>query len=144
MPRKGNCDYIELSLVTPLLRKFAYVFVVLVASTYAIFALKGPQGIPALMEKWAEVRALEQENAALQQQIRDKRDRIDRLRKRPDELELEIRRETMQVKPGEKVLILPESESARPEGEGSGPDNKGAGPDSHPSTPATPGSSSPE
>ena len=135
MPRKGNCDYIELSLVTPLLRKFAYVFVVLVASTYAIFALKGPQGLPALMEKWAEVRALEQENAALQQQIREKRDRIDRLRKRPDELELEIRRETMQVKPGEKVLILPEAENTGPESENAGPEAQTPGPDGQASGP---------
>jgi cell division protein FtsB len=94
--------------VTPLLRKFAYAFVVLVAGSYAVFALRGPQGIPALMEKWEEVRRLEQENAVLQQQIREKKERIGRLKQRPDELELEIRKETMQVKPGEKILILPE------------------------------------
>ena len=93
---------------TPLLRKFAYALVALLAGTYAIFALKGPQGIPALIAKWEEVRSLEQENAALQQQIREKKERIERLKKRPDELELEIRRETMQVKPGERVLILAE------------------------------------
>jgi cell division protein FtsB len=87
----------------------SYALAIVIAGAYAVFALRGPQGVPALMEKWDEVHRLEQENADLQEKIREKRARIERLEKRPDELELEIRQGLNQVKPGEKVLILPDA-----------------------------------
>lgn len=87
---------------------------ILIVSAYAIFALRGPQGIPALVDKWDEVRRLEQDNAILQQKIREKRDRIKRLGERQDELELEMRKELNHVKQGEKTLILPEHSDSAP------------------------------
>lgn len=86
----------------------------LIIGAYAVFALRGPQGIPALIDKWNEVRVLEQENAELQQKIREKRDRLKRLSERQDELELEMRKELNQVKQGEKTLILPETPDTNP------------------------------
>jgi cell division protein FtsB len=82
--------------------------VVLGAGSYAAFMLRGPQGIPALIEKWEEVRQLERENAELNEKIRQKKERIRRLDERPEEIELELRKEMRQLKPGEKILILPE------------------------------------
>jgi cell division protein FtsB len=92
------------------LRRFAIVLVVVGVGSYAAFLLRGPQGIPALIEKWEEVRKLERENAELAEKIRQKKERIRRLDERGEELELELRKEMLQVKPGEKILILPESE----------------------------------
>jgi cell division protein FtsB len=92
------------------LRRSAIVLVLIGAGSYAAFLLRGPQGIPALIEKWEEVRRLERENAELAEKIRQKKDRIRRLDERTEELELELRKEMMQVKPGEKILILPEPE----------------------------------
>jgi cell division protein FtsB len=80
------------------------------AGSYAAFMLRGPQGIPALIEKWEEVRKLERENADLAEKIRQKKERIRRLDEKGDELELELRKEMLQVKPGEKILILPEAQ----------------------------------
>ncbi len=100
--------------MSPLIRKLSYAFVALIVGAYAVFALKSPQGIPALMEKWDEVRRLEQENAALEQKIKEKRDRINRLNERQDELELEMRKELNRVKQGEKTLILPDHSESSP------------------------------
>ena len=100
--------------MSSLIRRLGYAFVVLVVGAYAVFALRGPQGIPALIEKWDEVRRLEQDNAVLEQKIREKKDRIKRLSERQDELELEMRKELNQVKPGEKTLILPEDATDSP------------------------------
>ncbi len=112
--QKSNEDYIEHKdlFLSPLIRKLSYAFLTLIIGAYAVFALRGPQGIPALIEKWDEVRRLEQDNAELQQKIREKRDRLKRLSERQDELELEMRKELNRVKEGEKTLILPEGPEA--------------------------------
>ncbi len=81
----------------------------LIAGAYALFALRGPQGLPALKEKWEEVRQLEFENQQLEERIRQKREQVKRLAME-SELEIETRKELMQVKPGEKTLILPDAE----------------------------------
>lgn len=92
------------------LQRAVYLVLTLVGVTYAAFMLRGPQGIPALVEKWDEVRKLEKENAEINEKIRQKQERIRRLDQRQEELELEFRKEMQEVKPGEKILILPEAE----------------------------------
>jgi len=88
--------------------KFGYVLAVLVAASYAFVTLRGPQGIPALMEKQKQIRAIEKQNAELAREIESRRDRIRRLEEDDSEQELEIRQRLKLVRPGEKVFILQE------------------------------------
>lgn len=80
-----------------------------VVCTYGIVALRGPQGMSALVEKRHEIQALQEQNANLQREIQMKRERIERLRSNTSEQELEIRRQLKLLRPGETSFILPES-----------------------------------
>src|ERR1700674_5439224 len=75
---------------------------------YGLAELRGPQGLPALKEKWTEIRQLEEENANLQRENEYRRDRIKKLESSPSEQELEIRRKLKLLRPGETLFILPE------------------------------------
>lgn len=88
--------------------KLGYAVAVLVAASYALITLKGPQGLPALMQKQKEIRTLEKENADLAREIEFRREHIRRLREDRTEQELEIRQRLKLVRPGEKVFILQE------------------------------------
>ena len=86
--------------------RIIYLVAVLVTAAYAIYALRGPQGVPALIQKQHEIRELEKQNAALAREIELKRVRIQRLQQDQSEQELVIRERLKLVKPGEKVFIL--------------------------------------
>ena len=75
---------------------------------YGLAALRGPQGLPALREKWNEIRQFEEENANLQRENDYRRDRIKKLESSPSEQELEIRKKLKLLRPGETSFILPE------------------------------------
>jgi cell division protein FtsB len=75
---------------------------------YGLSELRGPQGLPALREKWNEIRQLEEENANLQRENDYRRDRIRKLESSPSEQELEIRKKLKLLRPGETSFILPE------------------------------------
>jgi cell division protein FtsB len=75
---------------------------------YGLSELRGPQGLPALREKWNEIRQLEEENANLQRENDYRRDRIKKLESSPSEQELEIRKKLKLLRPGETSFILPE------------------------------------
>jgi len=97
--------------------KISYMVAVLVAASYALVTLR--DGIPALMQRQNEIRALEKQNAELNREIEFRRERIDRLREDESAQELEIRRSLKLVRPGEKVFILqepvdPKSTAAQP------------------------------
>jgi cell division protein FtsB len=79
-----------------------------VVGAYGLAALRGPQGLPALREKWDEIRQLEEENANLQRENDYRRDRIKKLENSPSEQELEIRKKLKLLRPGETSFILPE------------------------------------
>ncbi|MCL4402775.1 MAG: septum formation initiator family protein [Acidobacteria bacterium] len=91
--------------------KSAFAAGILVVVGYAFFTLRGPHGIPALMEKRQEIQQLEKRNGDLAREIELKRDRIDRLRESQSEQELEIRQRLKLVRPGEKVFILQEQDA---------------------------------
>jgi cell division protein FtsB len=86
--------------------KLGYALAVLVAASYAFVTLRGPQGIPALIQKQDQIRALEKQNAGLAREIEFRRKRIQRLREDESEQEIEIRQRLKLVRPGEKVFIL--------------------------------------
>src|SRR5579862_4831208 len=75
---------------------------------YGLIELRGPQGLPALKERWSEIRQLEEENANLQRENDYRRDRIKKLESNPSEQELEIRKKLKLLRPGETSFILPE------------------------------------
>ena len=88
--------------------RLGYALIVLVAASYALITLRGPQGVPALIQKQKEIRQLEKQNADLAREIESRRQRIQRLREDESEQELEIRQRLKLVRPGEKVFILQE------------------------------------
>lgn len=91
--------------------------VLLATIGYAFFTIRGPHGIPALMQKRRQIGELEQRNAALHRQVEHKRNRIQRLRDNQAAQEMEIRERLKLVRPGEKVFVLPDHKSATPGGQ---------------------------
>ena len=85
--------------------KATYLAAFLAAASYAFFTLRGPHGIPGLLEKQREIHEMEEKNAKLDQEIERMRDRIKRLATSPSDQELEVRQRLKLVKPGEKVFI---------------------------------------
>ncbi len=86
--------------------RYVYVLAFLVLAGYAVFTLRGPSGVPGLLEKRRQIELLEKRNAALAQENERKREHIQRLTNNPAEQELEIRQRLKLVHPDEKVYIL--------------------------------------
>ncbi len=76
-------------------------------AAYGLVELRSPQGIPALREKWTEIRRQEEENANLQRENDYRRERIKKLESSTSEQELEIRKKLKLLRPGETSFILP-------------------------------------
>src|ERR1017187_2959334 len=93
-------------------RRTGFLLVVGVIGVYGFLALRGPQGIPALREKWREIRTLEENNNNLQRENQYRRERIEKLEKNPSAQELEIRKKLKLVRPGETSFILPDQPKA--------------------------------
>ena len=91
-----------------LIRRIAVLIVFVLVGVYGYLSLRGPQGVPALMDKWREIRRLEEENANLQRENDYRRERIKKLQESPSEQELEIRKQLKLLRPGETSFILPE------------------------------------
>ncbi|MFN3325728.1 MAG: FtsB family cell division protein [Bryobacteraceae bacterium] len=104
----------------PVLRSLVVAAGVLLAGTYAYIALRGPQGVPALLEKRREIRELEEQNQNLRAETQRKMERINRLRTSRAEQELEIRRRLKLQREGETSFYIPEApdpEAEAPEAE---------------------------
>lgn len=99
-------------------RRTVFLLMVGVVGVYGYLVLRGPQGLPALREKWGEIRKLEEDNANLERENQYRRDRIKKLEQSPSAQELEIRKKLKLVRPGETSFILPDQpkqEQAKPE-----------------------------
>ncbi len=83
-----------------------YATVVLLGIVYAFVVLRGPNGIPGLLDRRRQVREYEQANRQLHQEIEQKQERIKRLRESPTEQEFEIRQRLKFARPDEKVYII--------------------------------------
>jgi cell division protein FtsB len=83
-----------------------YAFIVLLGVVYAFVELRGPNGIPGLIEKRRQVRAYEMSNERMHREIEQKQERILRLQKDPREQEIEIRQRLKFAGPGEKIFII--------------------------------------
>src|SRR5580698_11267716 len=86
--------------------KTAYAFIVLCGIVYAFVALRGPNGIPGLLEKRRQVHEYEVSNEQLHREIEQKQERIQRLQTDPQEQEIEIRQRLKLAAPGEKIYII--------------------------------------
>jgi cell division protein FtsB len=80
-----------------------------VVAAYAITALRGPQGIQVLIEKYREIRTLEAQNATAAMENQRRKERIERLRTSTSEQEMEIRKQLKLLRPGETTFILPDA-----------------------------------
>jgi cell division protein FtsB len=92
------------------LGRLAYVMAFLMVVSYAIFTLRGPKGIPGLLERQHQIQEAEKRNASLAREIEQKREHIKRLADNPAEQEKEIRQRLKLVHPGEKIYIVGEPE----------------------------------
>lgn len=90
--------------------RFAYAAAALLIAGYAFVALRGPSGIPGLLDKRRQIQELEKHNGALAREIEQKRAHIERLRQSQSDQDLEIRQRLKLVKPDEKVFILQDPE----------------------------------
>ena len=86
--------------------KTAYALIVLCGILYAFVELRGPNGIPGLLEKRRQVHEYEVSNEQLHREIEQKQERILRLEKDPRELDIEIRQRLKLAGPGEKIYII--------------------------------------
>ena len=81
-------------------------------AVYAHVAFRGPNGMPALMEKRQQIMALQEVNATLAAENQRKADRIKKLENDRSAQELEIRKRLKLLHPGETQFILPENKTA--------------------------------
>ena len=91
-----------------LLRKTGYLALAMLACVYALFALRGPHGLPALMEKRRHISALQEENATLAAENQRRQDRIKKLETDRSAQELEARKRLKVIGKGETKFIVPE------------------------------------
>lgn len=94
-------------------RKTIFALVLLLgAGLWAV--VSGPRGLAEFLEKRAEIRRLQAENAALEAENASRRARIRRLEESRSEQELEIRKQLHLQRENEKTFILPSPQPAPP------------------------------
>jgi cell division protein FtsB len=97
------------------MRRAGYIIAFALAVVYGVVALRGPQGVSALLEKRQEVRLLEEQNAAQAAENERRRERIRRLEESSTEQEMEIRKQLKLLRPGETTFILPDAPPSNPD-----------------------------
>jgi cell division protein FtsB len=90
-------------------QRTAYLAAFALIGVYAYVVLRGPQGIPVLLEKRQMIRDLQEHNANLQRQNQYRRERIEKLEHSTSEQEMEIRKQLHMLRQGETSFILPEA-----------------------------------
>jgi cell division protein FtsB len=93
-----------------MLKKTGLLVIIAILGVYTLIAFRGPQGIPALLEKRKQITRLEEQNADLVREIGEKRNRIERLKHSPTEQELEIRNRLKLQRSGDTTFILPDQQ----------------------------------
>ncbi len=78
----------------------------LAAVCYAFIALRGPGGIPSVLEKQRVLRELERENAQLTREVDAETKRVHELRNDPQVIEKEIRDKLKLTRPDETTYII--------------------------------------
>jgi cell division protein FtsB len=95
-------------------QRAGYLVAVALLAGYGWIALRGPQGIGALLAKHREIRQLQEQNAATARENERRRDHIRRLKDSQSEQDMEIRKQLKLIRPGETTFILPEAPKDAP------------------------------
>jgi cell division protein FtsB len=93
-------------------RRVTILLAIVLASAYGYVVLRGPQGIPALMEKHREIQRLEEGNAALRQELAARQERNRKLKESTEIQEQEIRKRLHLLRPGETQFVVPDKPGA--------------------------------
>ncbi|MBI5282155.1 MAG: hypothetical protein HY858_10770 [Candidatus Solibacter usitatus] len=94
-----------------LLRQLGYVAAAAVACFYVFIVLKGPNGLPVMMEKRQRIERMKQENDTLRMEIEKRRQAIEHLESSDEARERAIREHTHKAKGNETTIYLPEGET---------------------------------
>jgi cell division protein FtsB len=105
-------------------RRIGFMLAIGVAVAYGWIALRGPQGVEALLDKHREIRALQEQNATVAREIERRKERIRRLKESQSEQDMEIRKQLKLLRPGETTFILPDGpkDGAKPDASKPDPD----------------------
>jgi cell division protein FtsB len=93
----------------PLLRNLAICAALALAGVYCLVALRGPQGVQALLEKHEQIRAMQEENAVLARENEKLRQRNKNLRDSQAAQEQEIREKLGRMRKGERSFVIPDA-----------------------------------
>ena len=92
----------------PLIQKSCLLVFLAAMGTYAYVTFQGPRGIPTLMEKRRQIKALQEENATLAADNRRLAMSVEKLSKDKAAQRTKIRERLKLLQPGETQLIMPE------------------------------------
>lgn len=95
-------------MIQSVIRRATILAAFVLVCAYAFMALRGPQGLPSLLEKRHSIRSMEEENANLKRDIDNRRKLIHDLQFSKDKQDEAIRRFLNQAKPNETEFILPD------------------------------------
>jgi cell division protein FtsB len=91
------------------MRRSGYLVVVGLIALYGWVALRGPQGIEALLAKHREIQRLQEQNAETARENERRREHIRRLKDSQSEQDMEIRKQLKLLRKGETTFILPDA-----------------------------------
>jgi cell division protein FtsB len=101
--------------MTPTIRKTLLSLLTAAVAAYAVVHLSGPSGVAALLEKRAEIKAMQDENQRLEQKVGEKTQYVEDIKsKKPEVIIPLIRNKTNWVREGEKDFRF-EKQSATPD-----------------------------
>jgi cell division protein FtsB len=99
-----------------LLRQLGFVAAAAVTCFYVFLVLRGPNGIPAMLEKRQQIERMKQENEAMRQEIEKKKIIIDQLENSSEARERAVREHTRKAKQHETTIFLQdEDEKSNPQ-----------------------------
>jgi cell division protein FtsB len=96
------------------LRRSGYIIAISLACLYFGLLLWGPQGLPSLLEKQRQIRALEAETASTKEQIQRRQERLRKLRENQSYQAIEVRKQLKKQQPGETQFIVPPAKADSP------------------------------
>jgi hypothetical protein len=96
------------------IRPLGFAVLIALVAAYGWIALRGPQGIPALLDKHGEIRHLQDENSAKMIEIERRKDHIRRLKESQSEQQMQIRKQLKLQREGETTFIIPDAPKSEP------------------------------
>jgi cell division protein FtsB len=93
-----------------LLRQLGYLAAIAVGCFYVFIVLKGPTGIPAMLERRQQIERMKEENEELKQEIRRRDASIRHLEQSGEAKERAVREHTHKSKDNETIIYLPEGQ----------------------------------